>query len=168
MTNQPDPFFHHSHGHCSSPPVLTSPRVYFSTSRLTFMASDPVVPQILPDGYVLSEKKTHADFTKPIESSLNDDRLYRLIRLNNDLEVLLIQDPTVDKSAAALDVHVGHLSDPVSLHPSQLLSMDTDYLSSCLDAAYEGEECHTSVHCPCPPSRRAGECITFAILAQPP
>ncbi|KAF8923435.1 Insulinase (Peptidase M16), partial [Haplosporangium bisporale] len=79
------------------------------------MASVDPVPQALPDGYVLSEKKTHADFTKPIESSLNDDRLYRLIRLNNDLEVLLIQDPTVDKSAAALDVHVGHLSDPKNL-----------------------------------------------------
>lgn len=113
-------------------------------------SSNPVESQPLPDGYVLSEKKTHADFTKPIESSLNDDRLYRLIRLNNDLEVLLIQDPTVDKSAAALDVHVGHLSDPVSLGPSQLLSMDTDYLSSCMDVAHGGEGCHASVHCPCP------------------
>ncbi|KAG0345812.1 Insulinase (Peptidase M16) [Podila humilis] len=71
--------------------------------------------QVLPDGYVLSESKTHANFVKPIESSLNDDRHYRLIRLKNDLEVLLIQDPTVDKSAAALDVHVGHLSDPKNL-----------------------------------------------------
>ncbi|KAF9179055.1 Insulinase (Peptidase M16) [Haplosporangium sp. Z 767] len=73
------------------------------------------VPQTLPEGYVLSEKGTHANFTKPIEQSLNDDRHYRLIRLNNDLEVLLIQDPKVDKSAAALDVHVGHLSDPKNL-----------------------------------------------------
>lgn len=72
--------------------------------------------QVLPDGYVRNEKGTHADFTKPIEQSLNDDRHYRLIRLNNDLEVMLIQDPNVDKSAAALDVHVGHLSDPVRYH----------------------------------------------------
>ncbi|KAI1314496.1 Insulinase (Peptidase M16) [Mortierella claussenii] len=71
--------------------------------------------QTLPEGYVLSDKGTHADFTKSIEKSLNDDRLYRLIRLKNDLEVLLIQDPNVDKSAAALDVHVGHLSDPKNL-----------------------------------------------------
>ncbi|GJJ71266.1 insulysin [Entomortierella parvispora] len=69
----------------------------------------------LPEGYAWNEKKTHADFTKPIEQSLNDDRLYRLIRLHNDLEVLLVQDPNVDKSAAALDVHVGHLSDPKNL-----------------------------------------------------
>ena len=75
-----------------------------------------VANQVLPEGYVLNEKGTHADFTKPIEKSLNDDRIYRLIRLRNDLEVLLIQDPSVDKSAAALDVHVGHLSDPVRMH----------------------------------------------------
>ncbi|KAG0214048.1 Insulinase (Peptidase M16) [Mortierella sp. GBA30] len=71
--------------------------------------------QTLPEGYVVSEKGTHADFTKPIEQSMNDDRHYRLIRLKNDLDVLLIQDPNVDKSAAALDVHVGHLSDPKNL-----------------------------------------------------
>lgn len=85
------------------PPLPSSPSMAAAT-------------QVLPDGYVPNEKGTHADFTKPIEQSLNDDRHYRLIRLNNDLEVMLIQDPNVDKSAAALDVHVGHLSDPVSCH----------------------------------------------------
>ncbi|KAF8931622.1 Metalloenzyme, LuxS/M16 peptidase-like protein [Dissophora ornata] len=74
-----------------------------------------IANQVLPEGYVLNEKGTHADFTKPIEKSLNDDRFYQLIRLRNDLEVLLIHDPSVDKSAAALDVHVGHLSDPKNL-----------------------------------------------------
>ncbi|KAJ3257040.1 Insulinase (Peptidase M16) [Boothiomyces macroporosus] len=42
----------------------------------------------------------------------NDDREYVAIRLENELEVLLISDPKTDKSSAALDVHVGHLSDP--------------------------------------------------------
>ena len=65
------------------------------------------------EGFEPSKDGTHAVFTKPIESSLNDERSYRLIRLNNDLEVLLIHDATADKSAAALDVHVGHLTDPV-------------------------------------------------------
>ncbi|KAF9206076.1 Insulinase (Peptidase M16) [Haplosporangium sp. Z 27] len=73
------------------------------------------VDQVLQQGYVPSGKGPYASFTKPIEKSLNDDREYRLIRLHNDLEVLLIQDPSVDKSAAALDVHVGHLSDPKNL-----------------------------------------------------
>ncbi|CAG8518542.1 18063_t:CDS:10, partial [Racocetra fulgida] len=37
---------------------------------------------------------------------------YRLIRLSNELEALLIHDPTTDKSSASLDVCVGNLSDP--------------------------------------------------------
>ncbi|CAO3567293.1 unnamed protein product [Mortierella alpina] len=68
--------------------------------------------QAMAEGYEPSKDGTHAVFTKPIESSANDERHYRLIRLSNDLEVLLIHDATADKSAAALDVHVGHLSDP--------------------------------------------------------
>ncbi|KAF9357740.1 Insulinase (Peptidase M16) [Mortierella sp. NVP85] len=71
--------------------------------------------QAVPEGYTLSETGAFAQYLKPIEKSLNDDRLYRSIRLQNGLEVLLIQDPNVDKSAAALDVHVGHLSDPINL-----------------------------------------------------
>ncbi len=41
-----------------------------------------------------------------------DDRAYQLVTLENELSVLLISDPTTDKSSAALDVHVGHLCDP--------------------------------------------------------
>jgi len=41
-----------------------------------------------------------------------DDRLYRLITLPNKLDVLLISDPSTDKASAAIDVNVGHLSDP--------------------------------------------------------
>ncbi|KAJ3270626.1 Insulinase (Peptidase M16) [Terramyces sp. JEL0728] len=42
----------------------------------------------------------------------NDDREYQAIMLENELDVLLISDPHADKSSAAMDVHVGHLSDP--------------------------------------------------------
>ncbi|KAF9579675.1 Insulinase (Peptidase M16), partial [Lunasporangiospora selenospora] len=69
----------------------------------------------LPDGYKLAPDKSHAVFTKGIESSANDNRSYRLVLLNNGLEVLLIHDKDTDKSAAALSVHVGHLSDPDNL-----------------------------------------------------
>jgi insulysin len=69
--------------------------------------------EALPAGFETSPDGTHAVFMKPIESSPNDKRSYRLVRLNNELEVLLIHDAIADKSAAALDVHVGHLSDPV-------------------------------------------------------
>jgi Insulinase (Peptidase family M16) len=48
-----------------------------------------------------------------VEKPELDDRTYRLIRLpDNKLEALLVHDPNTDKSSAAMDVHVGHLSDP--------------------------------------------------------
>ncbi|KAI9477913.1 MAG: Metalloenzyme, LuxS/M16 peptidase-like protein [Benjaminiella poitrasii] len=55
-------------------------------------------------------------YTQNLEKSDNDDRDYRLIKLaSNDLEVLLVHDKDTDKSSAALDVHVGHISDPNDL-----------------------------------------------------
>ncbi|GAA5812303.1 hypothetical protein MFLAVUS_005754 [Mucor flavus] len=54
-------------------------------------------------------------FTKPLEKPANDEREYRLIKLANQLEVLLISDPDTDRASAALDVHVGSLSDPENL-----------------------------------------------------
>jgi len=57
-----------------------------------------------PRVHVLSSK---------VEKPELDDRSYRLIRLgDNKLEALLVHDPKTDKSSAAMDVHVGHLSDP--------------------------------------------------------
>jgi insulysin len=48
-----------------------------------------------------------------VEKPELDDRSYRLIRLqDNKLEALLVHDPKTDKASAAMDVHVGHLSDP--------------------------------------------------------
>lgn len=47
-----------------------------------------------------------------IEKPLLDDRSYRFIKLNqNNLHVLLINDPKADKSAASLDVNVGSFGD---------------------------------------------------------
>lgn len=37
-----------------------------------------------------------------IEKSQSDDRLYRLLYLNNGLRALVVSDPSTDKSAAAL------------------------------------------------------------------
>lgn len=47
-----------------------------------------------------------------MEKPLLDDRSYRVIKLANQLEVLLIHDPTTNKAAAAMDVNVGSFSDP--------------------------------------------------------
>lgn len=42
-----------------------------------------------------------------------DARSYRYVELDNRMKVLLVSDPTADKAAAALDVHVGSRQDPV-------------------------------------------------------
>jgi len=63
-----------------------------------------VSPNVLP----------HWVYTQPIQKSQQDDREYRLIRLDNGLQAMLVHDATADKAAASLDVAVGHLHDPAS------------------------------------------------------
>ena len=48
-----------------------------------------------------------------IVKSSNDSRDYKAISLDNGLEVLLVSDPAVEKSAAALSVGVGLMFDPM-------------------------------------------------------
>ena len=40
-----------------------------------------------------------------------DDRSYRVIRLPNQLEALLVHDPDTDKASASVNVNVGSFSD---------------------------------------------------------
>lgn len=47
-----------------------------------------------------------------IVTSPNDQREYRHIRLDNQLDVLLISDPSTDKAAASLDVYIGSYQNP--------------------------------------------------------
>ncbi len=47
-----------------------------------------------------------------VSISPNDDRAYALVVLANGLEVMLVSDPTVEKSAAALSVGLGSAADP--------------------------------------------------------
>lgn len=49
--------------------------------------------------------------TDSLEKPSLDDREYRVIRLENELEALLVHDPETDKASAALDVNVGNFSD---------------------------------------------------------
>jgi insulysin len=49
--------------------------------------------------------------TDRLETPSLDDRDYRVIRLCNQLEVLLVHDPETDKASAAMDVNVGSFSD---------------------------------------------------------
>lgn len=69
-----------------------------------------------------------------LERPALDDRAYRIIRLPNDLEVLLIHDSKTDKASAALDVNVGSFSDaedmPGIAHAVEhLLFMGTEKVS---------------------------------------
>lgn len=52
--------------------------------------------------------------TTDIVVSPNDQRDYAAIVLDNEITVLMVSDPTVDKSAAALSVGVGLLHDPMT------------------------------------------------------
>ncbi|XP_077468560.1 insulin-degrading enzyme isoform X3 [Stigmatopora argus] len=68
-----------------------------STSPLRMM--DPALKSVVAD----------------IIRSPEDKRVYRGLEFNNGLKAMLISDPTTDKSSAALDVHIGSLSDPVNI-----------------------------------------------------
>ncbi|MCJ1484182.1 Insulinase (Peptidase M16), partial [Schaereria dolodes] len=46
-----------------------------------------------------------------LEAPALDDRLYRVIRLPNKLEALLVHDPETDKASASVNVNVGSFSD---------------------------------------------------------
>jgi insulysin len=47
-----------------------------------------------------------------ITRSSLDERKYRHVTLDNELQVLLVSDAVTDKAAASLAVRVGYLSDP--------------------------------------------------------
>ncbi|OWO99030.1 hypothetical protein B2J93_6607 [Marssonina coronariae] len=49
--------------------------------------------------------------TDSLETPSLDDRSYRVVRLPNQLEVLLVHDAETDKASAAMDVNVGNFSD---------------------------------------------------------
>lgn len=97
-------------------------------------------PQVLPPGYEKPfPNATYSVFLPGIDKSSNDDRAYRLIRLDNGLECLLVSDPTTDKSAAGISVRVGHLSDPENAQGmahfcEHLLFMGTEKVSLILSS----------------------------------
>jgi insulysin len=56
-------------------------------------------------------KPTSEEFPDSLQTPSLDDRSYRVIRLPNQLEVLLAHDADTDKASAAMDVNVGNFSD---------------------------------------------------------
>ncbi|CAK1554529.1 unnamed protein product [Leptosia nina] len=75
------------------------------------LASPPAVPP--GTGIAAADHVLHR--YRDIVKSQEDKRVYRGLQLANRMKVLLVSDPTTDKSAAAIDVNVGYLSDPDEL-----------------------------------------------------
>ncbi|KAL1868234.1 hypothetical protein VTK73DRAFT_3761 [Phialemonium thermophilum] len=76
------------------------------------MAPEPPPPdaQARPNGLLRPRPRVER-VTDQLEKSSLDDRSYRVIRLPNQLEALIVHDPQTDKASAALDVNVGSFCD---------------------------------------------------------
>ncbi|KAL9093656.1 MAG: hypothetical protein Q9159_000185 [Coniocarpon cinnabarinum] len=90
------------------------------------------------------ESEILADY---LEKPLQDNRTYKVIKLQNELEALIIHDPDTDKASAALDNAAGSFSDDADLpgmaHAVEhLLFMGTKKLA----ATSESEEDTTQVN----------------------
>ncbi|XP_033106697.1 insulin-degrading enzyme-like [Anneissia japonica] len=67
---------------------------------------------------ILSSVAMHPNIERKyndIVKSAEDKRLYRGLLLKNGMKILMISDPTTEKAAAAMDIHIGSLSDPWNL-----------------------------------------------------
>lgn len=73
----------------------------------------------------MSLKSLSSKIAKVVDNvikSPEDNRLYRAVELKNGMKVLLISDPTTDKSSASLNTRVGKLlSSPDLLHSADIL-----------------------------------------------
>lgn len=74
--------------------------------------------------------------TDQLEKPSLDNRSYRVIRLPNQLEALLVHDPDTDKASASVNVKVGNFSDeddmPGMAHAVEhLLFMGTEKVCWC-------------------------------------
>lgn len=83
------------------PPISPEPRWTRSFS-LSSHPSAPPTPSIMTQIERITER---------LEKPELDDRSYRVIRLPNQLEALLVHDPDTDKASAAVNVNVGNFSD---------------------------------------------------------
>jgi len=72
----------------------------------------PQTPAVL-DGHLIEhgQKQVVEILTDRLESPSLDNRMYRVVRLPNQLEVLIVHDAETDKASAAMDVNVGNFSD---------------------------------------------------------
>ena len=87
--------------------LLSSSRlVLLLCAALLVAACQSLMQQDVADIPVLPEPRNE------IVKSPTDQRQYRALTLDNQLEVVLVSDPTIEKSAAALSVGVGSFQEP--------------------------------------------------------
>ncbi|KAI1307266.1 Insulin-degrading enzyme [Halotydeus destructor] len=87
--------------------VVLRKRYFTNTSVLRFSSAIRPVK--------MNQDSQIAKVFDDIIKSENDRRTYKGLELSNGLRVLLISDPTTDKSSASLDVNIGSMSDPKNL-----------------------------------------------------
>ena len=92
-------------------------RVFLHTSIHNAMStlSQPQTPAALDSPLREHRHRPVERLTDHFETPSIDDRKYRLVRLPNQLEVLLVHDVETDKASAAMDVNVGNFCDPPDL-----------------------------------------------------
>jgi hypothetical protein len=91
-----------SHRGLCSPPL---------TSAAMSTLSQPQTPAALDSPLREHRYRPVERLTDCLETPSLDDRKYRVVRLPNQLEVLLVHDAETDKASAAMDVNVGNFSD---------------------------------------------------------
>ncbi|XP_024886060.1 uncharacterized protein LOC112463752, partial [Temnothorax curvispinosus] len=95
---------------CRVPREVTSSTMtsFYQSDENSFAESCDCKNNISESMASMSNMSTHKRVEKrydDIIKSQNDDRLYRGLVLANKMKVLLISDPTTDKSAVAMDVN---------------------------------------------------------------
>jgi hypothetical protein len=83
----------------------------FSISATMSTLSQPQTPAALHSPLREHRHRPVERLTDRLETPSLDDRSYRVVRLPNQLEVLLVHDAETDKASAAMDVNVGNFSD---------------------------------------------------------
>jgi insulysin len=73
--------------------------------------SQPQTPAALDSPLREHRHRPVERLTDCLETPSLDNRRYRVVRLPNQLEVLLVHDAETDKASAAMDVNVGNFSD---------------------------------------------------------
>lgn len=89
----------------------SSPQAYQSTSHGQTLSTMDTLNQKPGDGLQHEGNRSVRLITDKLERPSLDDRSYRVIRLSNELEVLLVHDAETDKASASMDVNVGAFKD---------------------------------------------------------